>query len=64
VREHPDDRRRAGDLRGYHIREGDTLYCIGMGKRKTTYDRGLDTVGERARNPDTDADDDQRERSS
>jgi hypothetical protein len=57
-------RRRAGNLRGYYIREGDTLYCIGVGKRKTTYDRDLDTVRERARNLDTDADDSRRERSS
>jgi mRNA-degrading endonuclease RelE of RelBE toxin-antitoxin system len=41
-------RRRAGDLRGYFIREGDTLYCIGVGKRRSTYDRDLGTVIDRA----------------
>jgi mRNA-degrading endonuclease RelE of RelBE toxin-antitoxin system len=41
-------RRRVGDLRGYYIREGSTLYCIGVGKRKTTYDRDLDTIRRRA----------------
>ncbi|ATW88295.1 hypothetical protein halTADL_1532 [Halohasta litchfieldiae] len=41
-------RRRAGDLRSYLIRDGATLYCIGVGKRKKTYDRDLSTIQERA----------------
>lgn len=46
-------RRRQGDLRGYFVRRGSTLYCIGVGKRKTTYDRDLDTIQKRAREHDT-----------
>lgn len=42
-------RRRQGDLRSYFVRDGDTLYCIGVGKRKTTYDRDLDQIDRRAR---------------
>lgn len=42
-------RRREGDLRSYFIRDGDTLYCIGIGKRKKTFDRDLTRVVERAR---------------
>lgn len=41
-------RRREGHLRSFLIREGTTLYCIGVGKRGTTYDRDLDDVVERA----------------
>lgn len=41
-------RRREGDLRLYFVRQESTLYCIGVGKRKTTYDRDLDTVVDRA----------------
>ena len=41
-------RRREGDLRSYFIRDGDTLYCIGIGKRKKTFDRDLTRVVERA----------------
>jgi hypothetical protein len=40
-------RRREGDLRSYFVRDGDTLYCIGVGKRKKTYDRDLDTIAQR-----------------
>lgn len=42
-------RRRAGDLRTYLVRDGATLYCIGVGKRKKTYDRDLETIEARAR---------------
>jgi mRNA-degrading endonuclease RelE of RelBE toxin-antitoxin system len=41
-------RRRQGDLRSYFIREEDTLYCVGVGKRDTTYDRDLETIVARA----------------
>lgn len=41
-------RRRVGDLRTYFLRDGATLYCIGVGKRKTTYDRDIDTILDRA----------------
>lgn len=41
-------RSKPGDLRSYFIREGTTLYCIGVGKRRTTYDRDLGTMEERA----------------
>jgi len=41
-------RRREGHLRSYFIRAGDTLYCIGIGKRKKTYDRDLARIVERA----------------
>ena len=41
-------RRREGDLRSYFIRAGDTLYCIGIGKRKKTFDRDLTQIVERA----------------
>jgi len=42
-------RRREGNLRSYLVRDDDTLYCIGVGKRKKTYDRDLDTIEERAK---------------
>lgn len=42
-------RRRVGDLRVYYLRHDETLYCIGVGKRKTTYDRDLDRMISRAR---------------
>lgn len=42
-------RRREGDLRSYLVRDGDTLYCIGVGKRKKTYDRDFETIEERAK---------------
>lgn len=41
-------KRRDGDLRCYYIRRGDTLYCIGVGKRKKTYDRDLQRMVTRA----------------
>lgn len=41
-------RRRIGDLRAYYIRQGDTLYCIGAGKRKSTYKQDLDRMIDRA----------------
>jgi len=41
-------RRRAGDLRSFFVREDDTLYCIGVGKRRSTYDRDLGDVRDRA----------------
>jgi mRNA-degrading endonuclease RelE of RelBE toxin-antitoxin system len=41
-------RRRQGDARSYLIRDGNTLYCIGIGKRDTTYERDLDQIAERA----------------
>jgi mRNA-degrading endonuclease RelE of RelBE toxin-antitoxin system len=47
-------RRRQGDLRAYLIRDGSTLYCIGIGKRKTTYERDLSTIQERAREHQSD----------
>jgi len=41
-------RRRQGDFRSYLIRHGDTLYCIGVGERDTTYERDLEQIGARA----------------
>ncbi|QLG30044.1 hypothetical protein HUG10_20800 (plasmid) [Halorarum halophilum] len=41
-------RRRVGDLRSYFVRDGDTLWCIGVGERKNTYDRDLDKIIKRA----------------
>ena len=41
-------RYRKGDLRLYFIRKGDTMHCIGIGKRKNTYDRDLEQIGKRA----------------
>lgn len=41
-------RRRVGDLRSFFVRQGSTLYCIGVGKRRTVYDRTLDTLDRRA----------------
>jgi hypothetical protein len=41
-------RRRQGDVRSYFVRVDDTLYCIGVGKRDTTYDRDLDQIVVRA----------------
>ena len=43
-------RRRAGDLRLYFIRKGETMYCIGVGKRPTTYDRDIEQISNRADN--------------
>ena len=43
-------RSRHGDLRCYYVRNGVTLYCIGIGKRKNTYDRDLDQIILRAEN--------------
>lgn len=42
-------RRRIGDVRAYYVRQESALYCIGVGKRKNTYDRDLDTIEERVR---------------
>ena len=42
-------RRREGDLRSYFIRKGNTLFCIGIGKRKKTFDRDLTQIVERAK---------------
>lgn len=42
-------RRRVGDSRVYFIRDGNVLRCIGVGKRKNTYDRDLDTIVDRAK---------------
>jgi len=42
-------RRRVGDLRSYFVRRKETMYCIGVGKRKNTYERDLDRIIERAR---------------
>jgi hypothetical protein len=42
-------RRRAGDLRSFFVRTDDTLYCIGVGKRRSTYDRDLGAIQNRAR---------------
>jgi len=41
-------RHRESDLRLYFIRKGNTMYCIGVGKRKKTYDRDLDQISDRA----------------
>ncbi|MDY6775352.1 MAG: hypothetical protein SV253_04645 [Halobacteria archaeon] len=41
-------RRRQGGFRSYLIRQGDTLYCIGIGKRDTTYERDLKQIEKRA----------------
>lgn len=41
-------RGRTGDLRCYFVRDQNTLYCIGAGKRKKTYDRDLKQIKERA----------------
>jgi len=43
-------RYRDDPLRLYFIRKGDTMYCIGVGKRKKTYDRDLDQISKRADN--------------
>lgn len=48
-------RRREGDLRSYFVRSTDTLYCIGVGKRKTTYERDLTQVVARADEHGSDA---------
>lgn len=52
--EHPGSRtvyrHREGDLRLYFIRDEATMYCIGVGKRKNTYERDIGQVGERADN--------------
>lgn len=51
--QHPDEvtvyRRQIGDLRSYYLRDGDTLYCIGAGKRKSTYKQDLDRILGRAK---------------
>lgn len=39
-------RRREGNLRSHLVRDGATLYYIGVGKRKKTYDRDLETIVE------------------
>lgn len=36
------------DYRAYYVRRDDTLWCIGVGQRDTTYERDLDTVVNRA----------------
>lgn len=41
-------RRRVGDLRSFFVRRGSTLYCIGVGKRRTVYSRSLDKLDRRA----------------
>ncbi|ACV47821.1 MULTISPECIES: hypothetical protein [Halomicrobium] len=43
-------RYRDDPLRLFFIRKGETMYCIGVGKRKTTYDRDLDQFSDRADN--------------
>jgi hypothetical protein len=43
-------RYRDDPLRLFFIRKGDTMYCIGVGKRKTTYDRDLSQISKRADN--------------
>jgi mRNA-degrading endonuclease RelE of RelBE toxin-antitoxin system len=40
-------RYRKSDLRLYFIRKADTMYCIGVGKRKKTYDRDLEQMSKR-----------------
>lgn len=40
---------RQGDFRTFYLREGATLYCIGVARRPRAYDRGLDSLIERAR---------------
>lgn len=41
-------RYRDDPLRLYFIRKGNTMYCIGVGKRKKTYDRDLNQISKRA----------------
>ncbi len=36
------------DYRAYYVRREDTLWCIGVGKRDTTYERDLDSIVNRA----------------
>lgn len=36
-------------FRVYFIRDGESLYCIGCGKRDTTYKRDIGTIQRRAR---------------
>lgn len=43
-------RYRKGDIRLFFIRKGATMYCIGVGKRKTTYDRDLTQISKRSEN--------------
>lgn len=42
-------RRRNGDLRSFFVRVGDSLLCIGVGKRDTVYERDGDTIRRRAK---------------
>lgn len=41
-------KRRQGQYRSFFVRDGATLYCIGVGGRDTVYDRDLDAIEERA----------------
>jgi hypothetical protein len=43
-------KQRKGPLRIFYIREGSTMYCIGVGKRGVVYDRDLSQIVERAEN--------------
>lgn len=36
------------DYRAYYVRRGDTLWCIGVGERDTTYQRDLEAIIKRA----------------
>lgn len=45
-------RRREGGLRSFFVRRGDTLYCIGVGKRRTAYERDLTQIVARAEEHD------------
>lgn len=40
--------RRIGNFRAFYIRRGSTMYCIGVGKRKNTYQQDLDRMEDRA----------------
>ena len=40
-------RRRQGGFRIYFARQGSVLYCVGVGRRRTTYDRDLDRIDRR-----------------
>ncbi|WP_135853416.1 hypothetical protein [Halorussus salinus] len=42
-------RSRDGDLRSYYVRRGGTMYCIGAGKRRNTYERDLPRMVERSK---------------
>jgi mRNA-degrading endonuclease RelE of RelBE toxin-antitoxin system len=41
-------RYRIRDFRAYYVRRDDTLYCIGVGPRKKTYDRDMGRMKDRA----------------